>query len=192
MLFAKTDKEYQKKTKKLEKEKQNNRQERLGKFTILEDTRYCGEGRKLFVRSCDGYYIRTFYFTPYLASDAHISGHHKIGESFVNKYGQDMPNPYAFKMPKQRKPRYVFRINSKIMNLNDNEVLKTFVELIKPQGYDLQEVIVLYSIFQTKRRRAILCDWLIRKYLRKKSFKIPFNELASMEDYIKHWERKHC
>ncbi len=101
-LFAENDSEYKRKKNALGRGRE--RMPGWGKFRILEDTRFQGEGRKLFVRSCDGFYIRKYYFTPYLP-DTDIKWHYKIGEYFVNKYGQGMFNPHAFKMPKQKKRR---------------------------------------------------------------------------------------
>jgi hypothetical protein len=187
-LFAKTESEFKKKIKSIKKKEE--KETGWGKFDILEDVRFKGEGRKLFVRSCDGFYIRKYYITPYLASEAEMKWHYKIGEFFVNKYGQEMFNPYAFKMPKRKKPRYIFRLNPSLMKLTDNEMIEIFVGLIKPFGFEEQDIISLYAIYDTHRKRAVLCDWLLRKYKRKKSIKYEFNVLVSMSVEIDTWLKK--
>ena len=187
-LFAKTDREYKKKKRSI-KEK-NRREPGWGKFRILNDVRYKEEGRKLFVRSCDGLFIKKYYFTPYLPSDADMKWHYKIGEFFVNKYGQNMFNPYAFKMPKQKKPRYLFRLNPVIFKLSDKEMIGLFVDLLKPFGLEQQEIINLYIIYETHRKRAILCDWLLRKYKRNKKYKLDFDGVASLITPIENWDKK--
>ena len=187
-LFAKKDSEYKKKKESIKKKRE--KEPGWGKFNILEDVRFRGEGRKLFVRSCDGFYIRKYYFTPYLPSDADMKWHYKIGEYFVNKYGQDMFNPHAFKMPKQKKPKYVLKLNPSLINLSDKEMIELFVGLIKPFGFEQKDIINLYAIYETHRKRAILCDWLLRKYKRKKNIKFEFEELTSLLVDIENWDKK--
>ena len=167
------------------------RDDECGCFEILEDPNYKEEGRKLFVRACDGKTIRRFYLTPYLPMHVPVlKGHWKIGDSFVNIYGQDMPNPHAFKMPKQKKTRYVFRLNSKLMALTDKEMISLFVGLVKPFGFEEKEIISLYTIYETHSKRAVLCDWLLRKYKRNKSIKFEFESLVSMLVGIDTWLKK--
>ena len=101
-----------------------------------------------------------------------------------------MFDPHAFKMPKQKKKRHVFRLNPYLMNLSDKKMTELFVRLIKPFGFELQDVINLYAIYQTQRKRAILCDWLIRKYKRNKKIKFAFDELTSLLCYIEVWDKK--
>lgn len=120
-----------------------------------------------------------------------LKAHWKVGESFVNIYGQDMPNPHAFKMPKQKKPRYVFRLNSRILNLEEKDLIGLFVELLRPSGFEKQQVINLYAVFQTKQKRAILCEWLLRKFKRNKNAKFEYDELVSLITPIENWVKKH-
>ena len=187
-MYAETESEYKKKQVNLEKNR--GRKPGWGKFSILEDVRYRGEGRKLFVRSCDGYFIRHYYFTPYLPLDSGVKWHRKIGEFFVNKYGQEMFNPHAFKMPKQKKPRHFFRLNQRLLSMSDKDLTAGFVAFIKQFGIEKNEVIGLYAIYESKRKRAILLDWLIRKCKRDKKFKLGFEELASLSVDIENWDKK--
>lgn len=188
-LFAKTESEYKKKKERINKERQK-KDSGWGKFGILEDVRFKKEGRKLFVRSYDGIYIRKYYLTPYLPKEAKMKWHYVIGEYFVNKYGQEMFDPHAFKMPKRKKPRYIFRLNPSLMKLTDKEMMEIFVGLIKPFGFEQQDIISLYAIYETHRKRAVLCDWLLRKYKRKKSIKFKFETLAFMSSEIDTWLKK--
>lgn len=187
-LFAKGDKAYQKKKESIE----NKRDEEpgWGKFDILEDERFKKEGRKLFVRSCDGFYIKQFYLTPYIPSSADMKWHYKIGEYFVNKYGQSMFNPHAFKMPKQKKPRHVFRLSSILMNLSDKALTGLFARLLSSSGLEKREIIDLYAFYQTHRKMAILCDWLLRKYKRNKNTKFSFDDIVSLITPIENWDKK--
>lgn len=188
-LFAKTESEYKKKKENINKERQK-KDHGWGKFEILEDVRYKKEGRKLFVRSYDGFYIRKYYLTPYLPKEANMKWHYVIGEYFVNKYGQEMSDPHAFKLPKRKKPRYIFRLNPSLMKLTDKEMIDIFVGLIKPFGFEQRDIINLYAIYKTHRKRAVLCDWLLRKYKRKKSVKFEFDVLVSMSVEIDTWLKK--
>lgn len=187
-LFAKNESEYEKRKGFIEKKRE--RESEWGKFCVLEDVRYRKEGRKLFIRSCDGYFIRKYYFTPYIPSDSDMKWHRHIGEFFVNKYGQEMFDPHAFKMPKQKKPRHIFKLNQKLLALSDKELIEGFVAFIKKFDIKKDELISLYAIYETKRKRAILLDWLIRKYKRNKKFKLDFDELASMSVDIENWDKK--
>lgn len=188
-LFANTETEYQKKKAAIERERKTKSE---GKFDIFGDPKYKEDNRKLFVRACDGKYIRHFYYTPYLAMPAdELMYHWKIGESFVNIYGQDMPNPHAFKMPKQKKPRYIFKLNPTILKLDDKEMIELFVGFLKLSGFEKKEIIDLYAIFGNHKKRAIICDWLYRKYNRHKKIKYEFNKLACMAIDIDNWLKKH-
>lgn len=187
-LFAKGDSTYNKKKKSIE----NKRKEEpgWGKFDILEDERFKKEGRKLFVRSCDGFYIRKFYFTPYIPSCTDMKWHYKIGEFFVNKYGQSMFNPHAFKMPKRKKPRFVFKLNPVLINLSEKELTRLFACLLSSSGLEEREIIELYACYKTHRKRAILCDWLLRKYKRNKNAKLSFDDLVSLIIPLENWDKK--
>lgn len=187
-LYAYSESEFNKKKANIEKKRK--KEPGWGKFGILEDARFHGEGRKLFVRSCDGYYIRHYYFTPYLPSDSDMKWHRQIGEYFVNKYGQEMFDPHAFKMPKQKKPRHLFKLNQKILTLNEKELIEGFVAFTKDFGIKEDDAIALYAIYETRRKRAILLDWLIRKYKRNKNFKLDFDDLASLSVDIENWDKK--
>ena len=188
ILFAINETEYKKKKASVER-RRNNKTE--GQFVILKDPNYKEDGRKLFVRACDGKMIRRFYFTPYLPMHVdELNGHWKIGESIVNIYGQDMPNPHAFKMPKQKKPRHLFKLNQKILALSDKELIEGFVAFVKQFNIEENKVVALYAIYETKRKRAILLDWLTRKYKRNKKFKLDFHELASLSEDIENWDKK--
>ncbi len=187
--FANNETDYKKKKAALERSR-NSKVD--GKFGIFEDPTYKKDGRKLFVRACDGKFIRHFYLTPYLPM--HVDGlkaHWKIGESHVNIYGQDMPNPHAFKMPKQKKKRYVFKLNSSILKLEEKQIIGLFVNLLKLSGFEKKEILDLYAIFQTKKKRAVVCDWLIRKYKRNKSVKYEFDDIARLAFEIEEWLKKH-
>lgn len=186
-LFANDEAEYKKKKSSIERE----RKCREGQFAILEDPTYKEDGRKLFVRACDGKYIRKFYFTPYLPLQADgIEKHWKIGDFFVNIYGQEIPNPHAFKMPKQKKPRYVFRLNPNILKLEDKEIIELFVDILKAYELDKNEIMDLCVISQTRKCRAVFCDWLIRKYKRNKKAKFESNELGIILFEINEWLKK--
>lgn len=187
-LFAKGDKAYQKKKESIENKRDE--ESEWGKFDILEDERFKKEGRKLFVRSCDGFYIKQFYLTPYIPSSADMKWHYKIGEYFVNKYGQSMFNPHAFKMPKQKKPRHVFKLNPTLMNLSEKELTGLFARLLSSSGLEEREIIDLYAFYQTHRKMAILCDWLLRKYKRNKNTKFSFDDIVSLITPIENWDKK--
>ena len=139
---------------------------------------------------CPGYYIRHYYFTPYIPSGSDMKWHRHIGEFYVNKYGQEMFDPHAFKIPKQNKTRHIFKLNQKILALSDNELIEGFVAFFKHFSIEENEAVALYAIYETKRKRAILLDWLIRKYKRNKKFKLDFDELASMSVDIENWDKK--
>jgi hypothetical protein len=64
---------------------------------------------------------------------------------------------------------------------------------ISAGGYLLaygHSIFSLYAIYETKRKRAILLDWLIRKCKRDKKFKLGFEELASLSVDIENWDKK--
>lgn len=187
-LFAVNDSVYQKKKKNIEKKQR--RRPGWGKFCILEDERFKKEGRKLFVRSCDGFYIKQFYLTPYIPSSTDMKWHYEIGDFFVNKYGQSMFNPHAFKMPKQKKPRYAFRLNPALMNLSEKELTRLFASILSSLGLEEREIIDLYACYKTHRKMAILCDWLVRKYKRNKSTKFSFDDIVSLITPIENWDKK--
>lgn len=187
-LFAKGDSAYLKKKKSIEEKRKE--EPGWGRFDILEDERFKKEGRKLFVRSCDGFYIKQFYFTPYIPSSSDMKWHYNIGEFFVNKYGQSMFNPHAFKMPKRKKPRYVFKLNSTLMNLSEKELTGLFARLLHSSDIKKREIIDLYACYKTHRKRAILCDWLLRKYKRNKNAKFCFDDLVSLITPIENWDKK--
>lgn len=186
--FANNDTEYKKKKENFERRK---REKKEGQFVVLSDPNYKKDGRKLFVRACDGKVIRHFYYTPYLALPLdELTYHWKIGESLVNIYGQEMPNPHALKMPKQKKPRHIFKLNEKMLSMSDSKLMKAFVAFAKRFGIENDDVASLYIIYENKRKRAILIDWLIRKYERNKKFKMSYDELALLAVDIENWDKK--
>ena len=188
VLFARNEEEYKKKKSNLTR---NRKTKGIRQFVILEDPNYKGNNRKLFVRTCDGKYIRHFYYTPYLPMDSgELHLHWKIGDSYVNIYGQDMPNPHAFKMDKQKKPRFVFKFNPSIQNLDEKELIGLFVNLLKPSGFTVKQINTLYTLFETKQKRAIICDWLLRKYKRNKNTKFDFDKLSIMAFDVEKWVKK--
>lgn len=187
-LFANDEAEYKKKKAKIERERKSRGE---GKFAILEDPTYKGDGRKLFVRACDGKFMRKFYFTPYLPMHADgIEKHWEIGEFFVNIYGQDIPNPHAFRMPKQKKPRYVFKLNPSILKLDEKEMIELFVGLLKASDMEENDIMDLYALGQSQKIRAIFCDWVLRQYKRNKKAKLKFNELGIIFFEIREWLKK--
>lgn len=189
MLFAADDKEF--KRKKAAFEKRHNEKHSKDELGVLYDPNFKEDGRKLFVRACDGKYIRHFYLTPYLPmSTDELKAHWKIGDSFVNKYGQDMPNPHAFKMPKQKKKRFVFRLSQTLMGYDEKKLMSLFVDLGKHFGFEQRQIIDLYVIFQTKRKRVILCDLLLRKLKRNRNYKMEFDDLVPMSIEIDNWDKK--
>lgn len=186
--FANNDTEYKKKKETIERRR---REKKDGQFAVLSDPNYKKDGRKLFVRACDGKVIRHFYYTPYLAMPLDELTHHwKIGESLVNSYGQEMPNPHALKMPKQKKTRHIFKLNEKMLSMSDSKLMEAFVAFAKRFGIERDNIIILYAIYDTKRKRAILIDWLIRKYERNKKFKMSYDELALLAVDIENWDKK--
>ena len=188
VLFARNEEEYKKKKSNLTR---NRKAKGIRQFAILEDPNYKGDDRKLFVRACDGKYIRHFYYTPYLPIDSdELHLHWEIGDSYVNIYGQDMPNPHAFKMDKQKKPRFVFKSNPSIQNLDEKELIGLFVNLLKPSGFTKKQINTLYTLFETKQKRAIICDWLLRKYKRNKNTKFDFDKLSIMAFDVEMWVKK--
>lgn len=68
--------------------------------------------------------------------------------------------------------------------------MDSFVAFGKHFGVERKDVVTLYIIYENKRKRAILIDWLIRKYKRNKKFKLSFNELASLAVDIENWDKK--
>ena len=188
VLFARNEEEYKKKKSNLTRVR---KAKGIRQFAILEDPNYKGNNRKLFVRTYDGKYIRHFYYSPYLPMDSdELHLHWEIGDSYVNIYGQDMPNPHAFKMDKQKKPRFVFKFNPSIQNLEEKELIGLFVGLLKPSGFTKKQIVTLYTIFETKQKRAIICDWLLRKCKRNKNAKFDFDKLSIMAFDVEKWINK--
>jgi hypothetical protein len=188
--FAKNDAEFNKKVSVLVRKKH---EEKYQLFGIASDESYKGEGRKLYVRSCDGHIIRHFYYTPYLPMTLDdMEGQLKVGESFVNVYGQDMPNLHSFKMPKQRKPRYIFRKPEKLLRISKNNLMTLLVELLKKLCVDLDShnAIALYTINNTKQKRVIFVDWLIRKYKQSKKARFNIVDLINVSEAIGTWLKR--
>lgn len=188
VLFARNEEEYKKKKSNLTRVR---KAKGIRQFAILEDPNYKGDDRKLLVRTCDGKYIRHFYFTPYLPMESNeLHLHWKVGDSYVNIYGQDIPNPRTSKMHKQKKPRLVFKFNPSIQNLDEKELIGLFVGLLKPSGFTKKQIVTLYTIFETKQKRAIFCDWLLRKCKRNKNAKFDFEKLSIMAFDVEKWINK--
>lgn len=190
-LFAKDDKEMK------AKREANGKQDAIedpeeGQFEIFGDSAYKKDGYKFYVRACDGKYIRHYYYTPYLAKPVTgLNLHWKIADSFVNVYGQDMPDIHPFRINLPKKPRRIFRLVPKYSRLSNKDMISLFVGLMKILGVtEKREVISVYSIFQTGTRRAVACDWIIRKLRRNKNFKMNMHELASMSVDIEYWLRR--
>ena len=93
-------------------------------------------------------------------------------------------------MPKQKKPRFVFKFNPSIQNLDEKELIGLFVSLLKPSGFTEKQIITLYTVFETKKKRAIICDWLLRKCKRNKNTKFDFDKLSIMAFDVEKWINK--
>ncbi len=189
-LFAEDDNELEEK-RKASDERDTPKDPEEGQFEIFGDTTYKKEGYKFYVRAYDGKYIRHYYYTPYLAMP--VTGldlHWKIGDSFVNIYGQDMPNLHPFKISLPKKPRRIFRLVPEYSRLSNKDKITLFVDLMTFFGLTKREVISIYSCFKTDTRRAVACDWIVRKLRRNKSFKMDVHELASMSVDIEYWLRR--
>ena len=187
-LFAESEEEYKKRKANIKKDRKE--KAGWGKFHVLEDRSYQGENGKYFVQTCDGYLLHHYYYSPYLPTESNMVVHMEIGDFFVNKYGQDMHNPYAFKRPKQKAPRYVFKLNPDILKLSEKEMIGVYADLLKPSGFTKKEITTLYLMLENQQKRAILCDWMLRKQKRKKSFKFDFDELSVMAFAVDKWWKK--
>lgn len=188
--FAENDELFNKKIE-IFAHRHRDRSEEYGKFAILEDENCKRADRKLFVRACDGKTIRHFYYTPYLPMEADgLKAHWKIADSYVNIYGQDMPNLHAFKMPKQKKPRFVFKLNASLLEMNDEKLLEIFVCLLRYMGWNEKDTINMYCMMNTKLRKAIFCDWLIRKLKRDADFRLPFSDVGYLLGAILDWIKR--
>jgi len=189
-LVAMNDEEYEKKRKLIERQK--HRRPRNNHFGILQDTSYTGEGRKLYVIAKDGKIIRKFYYTPYLPMSVdELECHHKIGEYIVNEYGQDIPNPHAFKMPKEvKRERYVFKHSKLFAKFDKDYLFKIMVTVFRQSDIKKQDAMTLLGLNSTKAQRVSLLDWMYRRYKRNKKIKFDFYELTKVSLFIMDWVKK--
>jgi len=77
-----------------------------------------------------------------------------------------------------------------MLSMSDSKLMKAFVAFAKRFGIENDDVASLYIIYENKRKRAILIDWLIRKYERNKKFKMSYDELALLAVDIENWDKK--
>lgn len=188
-LFAENENEYKKKVQTFSNKSQNT--SKKGQFAILSDGYGKGDNRKLYVRACDGKVIRHYYHTPYLPMEvSELEGVWKVGDSFVNLYGQDMPNPHAFKMPPHLKPKYSFRENKSLLCISKSDLLSLFVELMKMSNIEERDIITLCSLNETRQKRAVLCEWLLRKYNKNPNLKFSYSELVNVSYAVHVWLQK--
>lgn len=120
-----------------------------------------------------------------------LDAHWTIGDSFVNKYGQDMPDPHPFKMPKQKRKRHVFKYPNSMSELNNNDLMTLFISLLKEVGIEKEYCAFLCVICDTVQKKAILADWLLRKLKRNKNIKFEREYLLNIVTSIEHWLKRH-
>jgi len=162
-----------------------------GQFDILMDEKYKGYGRKFCVRSCDGHLIHHFYYTPYLANPLFdCEGQFSIGDSIVNKYGQDMPKLNPLNRPKQKSPRLIFKNPNKFSQLNKDETCKLFVNTICEFDFDEDDNAAICLMNNTPTKQQILCDWILRKRKRNKNMKIECGTILQISEALDNWIKK--
>lgn len=57
-------------------------------------------------------------------------------------------------------------------------------------GWNEKDTINMYCMMNTKLRKAIFCDWLIRKLKRDADFRLPFSEVGNLIGAILDWIKR--
>ncbi len=84
-------------------------------------------------------------------------------------------------------PKYVFKENQSLLCISDDDMKSLFSDLMKMSNIDERDILSLYVFNDTKQKRAIMCEWLLRRYKQNKEKKFSFCDLLNVTHAIDEW-----